>query len=334
MVFGCLIRIGGGMKKVLFLLFIAILINTKMQAQNLVPNPGFEIYNTCPYYPDQVSYCTGWSSYNESPDYYNVCADSSTLVNIPYTFGGYQYAASGNGMCGMICYSYGGLVPNFREIIGCHLLAPLQIGTTYYICFKVNMSIGGYMANFVASNGMGVKFTTRQYSFNDPIPIDNNPDIYSNIIITDSVNWTTISGSFAADSAYQYMAIGNFFDDAHTDTLHMGWFISRSHYFIDDVCVSDKIDGCLTGIIENLQQNKISISPNPFTTTTQITLPLTYHSIAIAVYDIQGKLLIQQNYTDCSQIQLNRRGLNSGLYFLKLTLDDRWVETGKVVVRE
>jgi hypothetical protein len=33
-------------------------------------------------------------------------------------------------------------------------------------------------------------------------------------------------------------------------------------------------------------------------------------------------------------LQLNRNGLNSGLYFLKLTLDDRWVETGKVVVTD
>ncbi len=78
----------------------------------------------------------------------------------------------------------------------------------------------------------------------------------------------------------------------------------------------------------------LNISPNPFTQSTQITLPQTYHSIALAVYDIQGKLLMQQNCTGCSQIQLNRNGLNSGLYFLKLTLDDRWVETGKVVVRE
>jgi hypothetical protein len=43
---------------------------------------------------------------------------------------------------------------------------------------------------------------------------------------------------------------------------------------------------------------------------------------------------MQQNYADCSQIQLNRRGLNSGLYFLKLTLNDRWVETGKIVVTD
>jgi hypothetical protein len=77
-----------------------------------------------------------------------------------------------------------------------------------------------------------------------------------------------------------------------------------------------------------------TISPNPFTTTTQITLNQTYHNIALAVYDIQGKLLAQNRYKDCSQIQLNRNQLSNGLYFLKLTMDDMEVETGKIVIRE
>jgi hypothetical protein len=86
------------------------------------------------------------------------------------------------------------------------------------------------------------------------------------------------------------------------------------------------------GIQEILSNNPISISPNPFTTSTQITLPQTYHNIALAVYDIQGKLLVQNQYKDCSQIQFNRNQLSNGLYFLKLTLDDKAMETGKIVV--
>jgi hypothetical protein len=88
------------------------------------------------------------------------------------------------------------------------------------------------------------------------------------------------------------------------------------------------------GINESKNDIKFTISPNPFTTTTQITLPQTYHNIALEVYDLQGKLMLKQQYADCNQIQFNRRGLNPGLYFLKLTLDDRWVETGKIVVSE
>jgi hypothetical protein len=94
--------------------------------------------------------------------------------------------------------------------------------------------------------------------------------------------------------------------------------------------------GTPLGISEFLVNNKavINISPNPFTTTTQITLPQTYHNIALAVYDIQGKLLAQQQHADCSKIQFNRNQLSNGLYFLKLTLDDKEVETGKIVISE
>jgi hypothetical protein len=82
------------------------------------------------------------------------------------------------------------------------------------------------------------------------------------------------------------------------------------------------------------QVTNIAISPNPFTTSAQITLDKTYHNITLAVYDIQGKLMLQKQYADCSQIQLNRNGLGNGMYFLKLTMEDKWVETGKIIVSE
>jgi hypothetical protein len=84
----------------------------------------------------------------------------------------------------------------------------------------------------------------------------------------------------------------------------------------------------------NSVSNYTQISPNPFTSSTQIYLNKTYHNISLDVYNIQGKLMLQKQYTDCNQIQLNRNGLGNGMYFLKLTMDDRWVETGKIIVSE
>ena len=73
----------------------------------------------------------------------------------------------------------------------------------------------------------------------------------------------------------------------------------------------------------------LNISPNPFSHSTQITLNETYQNIALTVYDMQGKQVAQQHYTNCSQIQLYRNQLTNGLYFVKLTLDDKAVETVK-----
>jgi hypothetical protein len=99
-------------------------------------------------------------------------------------------------------------------------------------------------------------------------------------------------------------------------------------YFIK----TDEI-GHATNVEENTSSsNNISISPNPFTQSTQITLPQTYRSITLEVYNLQGQQVAQYQYADCDKIQLRRNQLKSGLYFLKLTGDDGVVRTGKVVV--
>ena len=89
-----------------------------------------------------------------------------------------------------------------------------------------------------------------------------------------------------------------------------------------------------TGIPQTEPEITFSLSPNPFTQSTQITLNQTYQNITLEVYDIQGKLMMHQEYADRDIIQLERNCLNNGMYFLKLTLDGKIVETGKIVVGE
>jgi hypothetical protein len=90
----------------------------------------------------------------------------------------------------------------------------------------------------------------------------------------------------------------------------------------------------VTGIGQLSKIDDIKIFPNPFTQSTQISLNQSYHNIILSVYDIQGKQVAQQQYADCDKIQLNRNGLGNGMYFLKLTLDDKAVETGKIIISE
>jgi hypothetical protein len=92
-----------------------------------------------------------------------------------------------------------------------------------------------------------------------------------------------------------------------------------TYYFIDNYLIPVK---------------EITIAPSPFSQSTQITLNQSYQNVALAVYDIQGKQVAQQQYKDCDKIQFSRNQLSNGLYFLKLTLDDKEVETGKIVISE
>jgi hypothetical protein len=79
-------------------------------------------------------------------------------------------------------------------------------------------------------------------------------------VITDTANWTLVSGSFVADSAYRYIVLGNFFDDAHTDTVH---FIpgpsAAAYYLYDAICVSSVPGECpmSTAIMEQGQDGVV-----------------------------------------------------------------------------
>ena len=88
------------------------------------------------------------------------------------------------------------------------------------------------------------------------------------------------------------------------------------------------------GIQELPNNGLVSIFPNPFIATAQIIFHQTYHNVSLSVYDIQGKLMLQKQYADCNQIQLNRDRLSNGMYFLKLRLDEKEVETAKIVVSD
>jgi hypothetical protein len=85
---------------------------------------------------------------------------------------------------------------------------------------------------------------------------------------------------------------------------------------------------------QTLASPSITLSHNPFNQTTQITLNQTYRNITLEVYDLQGKLMMHKEYADRDIIQLDRNGLNNGMYFLKMTLDGKMVETRKIVVGE
>ena len=103
---------------------------------------------------------------------------------------------------------------------------------------------------------------------------------------------------------------------------------------IDDIATIAASWGECSGIEENASQQHAKVSPNPFSLSAQITFDKTYKDIALSLYDLQGKLLLQNHYADCNQITLQRNQLSNGLYFLKLIIDDKQIETRKIVISD
>ena len=297
---------------------------------NLVPNFSFEIYDTCPSLEDQIQYAIGWSKYSVSittPDYYNACAPS-TGWSVPKSLASYQPERRN-------CNAYAGIFTwdanNYREHIGIQLSQPLIIGQKYFISFYTVMSEVFIAGNYygMASDKIGLRLSTVAYNPSSPSPIDNFAHLYSSVIINDSISWIRVSGSIIADSTYNYIILGNFFDNANTDTLQYSCgtcFNSTSYYLIDDVCVSTDsllcnggIDTlpCITAINDFYDKYDIFIYPNPTTYLINIALKKN-EDIEIELYDAFGKIIFSRHIINNPILEINMSYFPSGLYFLKI----------------
>jgi len=244
----------------LFALVVALCcIFSATHAQNLVPNPGFEEFGICEADEFGVNGPLQWFRTNGTPDYLQSCLPHGHYQGLPMNFFTYQETFEGGSCAGMVTYWQSGST-DYREWIMAPLLEPLVVGQTYSCSFWANAAFGGTQANpqfWLANDKVGMRFTTTvmpPWNVGDPFPArPNHAHILYPQILSDTVGWTLVSGSFVADSAYQYVMIGQFFSNALTDTLHLAdpnsvflWY-PRAYTLVDAVCVSPIPDGCDLG---------------------------------------------------------------------------------------
>lgn len=301
--------------------------------QNLVPNAGFELYDTCPNNEDQAQYATDWNKISQSittPDYYNSCSPSNSF-GVPQSGNQFQPDLRS-------CGAYMGLITqnmlsfaNYREQVGISLSQPLVIGQKYYLSFITVM--GGQKIgadyNDNPSNNIGMRLSTVAYTPSNPAPIDNFSHLHSQTIIGDTVNWIKITGSVIADSAYTYVMLGNFYDDANTDTLLYNCatcYNFYSYYLVDNICVSTDSVYCNSGIdsspctvsIRELNDgSKLNVFPNP----TNDVINISFNGIqseTIQLTDILGEIIYSETFKGKSNISFSLTAYPSGIYFLKL----------------
>jgi hypothetical protein len=115
----------------------------------------------------------------------------------------------------------------------------------------------------------------------------------------------------------------NFISD-NIQTNKAGWMIDQIRLFSVD----------LGGGVHNLlnQGNQVVISPNPFSESTEITFSKPFKVIDVEIFDIQGKLVKQAQYSSYSRIQLNGKEFENGIYFLKFRIDNDYVISQKIIV--
>ncbi len=300
------------MKVRILLLLVSSLFTNCAIGQNLVPNPGFEDTTGCPLTLDNLDLCKDWSNFGGTCDYFNSCSESLGFYN-PW---GFQAANTGNAYVGLATWSYNPL--DYREYLGSKLSIPMQIGEKYYVSMSVCRA-KGEPSFTVASNRLGVLFRTKPMNYSVAGgTIFNSASIYSDLIVSDTVNWTTISGLFIADSNYQYIAIGNFFDNLHTDTLNFGPYNIAAIYFIDDVCVStDSLSCKIIDAAPLLNSHEdLHIYPNPASNYIFIETQLDLKSIRL--YDSVGREISSSHIQKGAGYLLHFDQVESGIFLLEL----------------
>jgi hypothetical protein len=307
------------MKNILFLVLVFFQLQSiSSYSQNMVANPGFEDTLACPVQIGLINNVAGWTTCGVTPDYFHSCANTTHPNHgVPFNNRGFQPAHSGNAYIGIFTYSV--FNQNLREFIGSALLQPLVVGQQYFVSFWAAHPDTSVL--HFATDKLGVKFTTVQHTLMLPDTVGNFAHVFSTSLITDTLGWTLVRGSFIADSAYTFIEIGNFFEDSQTTIQNLGsGSPNYAYYFIDDVCVTtdSAICGLSTGIRED-DPNYFSVFPNP--ADDEITIrSKSFSHVDVSLSNALSTTVFSSVLKN-DEIIINTINFSPGLYFLEITVN-------------
>jgi len=311
------------MKKTALLLIFA-LTYVIGKGQNLVPNGDFEQYSGCPSFWGDLDSALFWLNpsinYSASPDYYHQCS-SFPSINVPYNWGGnnFQLPHSGNAYAGIYLTLFFP-TQNNREYLEAQLTSPLVANMCYHFEMYVNL----VALSQVTTDDIGIYFSdTAITGITDNLPLPLIPQLINQAgNYPDTLNWILVEGDYTATGGENYLIIGNFKDDANTNTMlaNSNGSSPSAYCFIDDVCFTPCDSSCtnITGIEEqNSNDDVLKIYPNP--AAEFVTINSTLHAgDEIRLTDLPGKILFNTTITEpTSSYKIKTSHLSSGIYFIR-----------------
>lgn len=229
-------------------------------AQNLVPNPSFELYNTCPNNISGLDYSPAYSTFSTvrswvnplqqgSADFFHSCAAANTYVSVPGNAFGYQQPKTGDGYLGMIAWEGsiqgGHMTSSFAEYVQCRLTQPMKAGERYCVNMYVNNAVSVASYNFVGIEELSVNFSSTKTNQPSGLTLSLAGSISntSGNFLTDTANWMKVTAIYTATGGEEWMTIG-WFDNGKVPTFQPVFpttptpgFPYRCYLFLDDVSV-------------------------------------------------------------------------------------------------
>ncbi len=221
--------------------FIFALIANFASSQNIVPNPSFETYNALPTGYGQWYNATGWSNLNlypffawpyASPDYLHMTGAGG--ADLPVCTFGTLTPSTGSAAVGLVTWL--ATTPNFREYFAIAFSTPMVVGQAYTVTFQVTNGSAGWYCGY-SSNHLGIRFSETPLIQLTNEHVGGTPQLeYAGEIW--STTWQLVSFSFVADLPYNYITIGNFYNDLSTaHTYRVASMSAGAYYFLDDISV-------------------------------------------------------------------------------------------------
>lgn len=190
------------------------------------------------------------------PFYMNRCNFDVRRIVMPQIKTTENWLVSHTGNAFIMIHTFGWIYgSNFRQFAQVKLVAPMQAGCSYEVsCYVLlTKNFGSFFDGIIdfsqntqtASDGLGIYVSNDSISMNDIndphekfldfVPQVSNP---AGHLLTDSIHYQKVSGIYVAQGGEQWLVIGNFKDNAHTQTEYNG-ANRKSIYSIDDVSVME-----------------------------------------------------------------------------------------------
>ena len=210
----------------------------------------------------------------------------------------------------------------------------LQTDTVYRVTINISLADSSRFA----TDGFGVLFTTygspNQFAIGTLV---ETPQIdYSSYgIISDTINWTTLSSVFIADSAYTNLIIGGFKNANDMNIIDLNsshkTTANAAYYYIDNIIV-EKLSA--TGLISTNENNNIIVYPNPFIDHATFLFDNQQHYChTLTIFNMQGQIIKKMDNITNDRVTIEFNELASGFYYYQLRNANGIVGNGKLNIR-
>lgn len=309
---------------------------TSALAQNLVPNPSFEEVTT-PFCgimtpTDFAQTLAAWINPTQaSPSVYATNVDPgcynfqpTSEYTGPIGIKGSQMPRTGEIMAGIWVYT----IPDFnqRQYIQVQLETPLEVGVEYVVDFYV--SLADSMEFY--TNSLGAYLSADAPTSMNDGPLDVVPQVEADEFLDNAADWVLVSDTVYAEEAFNYITIGNFYNDESTETmvnpLASGAISTYgAYYFIDDI----EVRAVTTSGVRESWAEGVAVYPTIFSDFIVIDGAPIETPSQIEIFNAVGALVYTATIQS-SRETVDATKLSNGLYHIVLRTEESYF-TKKVI---